>query len=72
MGNRHSIVRTTNRIEPVQNNKKIVNIKNNNIKIHHEIRLRDNEGFFEQRIGEITVKKNNLQDDARTPVHPQI
>lgn len=70
MGNRDSIIRAVDWIESFQNNKKILNIKNNNIKIHHDRGLRDNKRFFEQRSVEITVKKNNFKNDVGTSFHP--
>lgn len=45
MGNRNFVLLVTHRLKPVQDNKKIRNIKNSNIEIHNGNRDRNNKGL---------------------------
>jgi len=72
MGNRDPNIRATNRLEPIQNNKKIIDVKNNNIKIFNVIRFTNNKRFLEQCFTKITIEKNINKINVRAWIYKKI
>ncbi len=72
MGNRNPNIRATNRLEPIQNNKKIIDVKNNNIKIFNVIRFTNNKRFLKQCFIKITIEKNINKINVRAWIYKKI
>ena len=72
MGNRDPNIRAANRIEPIQNNKKILDVKNNYIEILHVKRFPNIKRFPPQCLTKIAREKNVNKINVRTCIYKKI
>lgn len=72
LGNGHSNILTAHRLESLQNNKEIWDLKNNNVKLQNVNRLQQLKRLPLKLAKKITLKKDDIPKYAKTPIHLKI